>query len=172
MVNEIVVADTSVLINFLRIDRMDLIGAHPASFIATDHVAGEIADTYPDQQMRYAAALTAAHISEQRIDDPAELELFLRLAAHERLGAGERSAIAVALNRKCALAIDDSRAIQKAIIEAGIAGSSLVIVRTQDIVVELIRQSVISLQAADAILADWATNHRFKLKITSFQELL
>ena len=70
MVNAIVVADTSVLINFLRIDRMDLIGAHPASFIATDHVAAEIADTYPEQQARYAAALSAAHISEQRIDDP------------------------------------------------------------------------------------------------------
>ena len=172
MVNEIIVADTSVLINFLRIDRMDLIGAHPASFITTDNVAAEIVDIYPHQQARYAAALTAAHIGEQRIDDPAELELFLRLAAHERLGAGERSAIAVALNRKCALAIDDSRAIQKAIIEAGITGSSLVIVRTQDIVVELIRQSVISIQAADAILADWASNHRFRLKIASFEDLL
>ena len=55
MVRAIVVADTSVLINFLRIDRMDLIAAHPASFIATDHVAAEIADTYPEQQARYAA---------------------------------------------------------------------------------------------------------------------
>ena len=90
MVNEIIVADTSVLINFLRINRMDLIGAHPASFIATDHVAAEVADTYPEQQARYAAALTAAHIGEQHIDNLAELELFLRLAIHERLGAGER----------------------------------------------------------------------------------
>ncbi|MCI0525811.1 MAG: hypothetical protein L0Y75_11155 [Acidobacteria bacterium] len=172
MVNAIVVADTSVLINFLRIDRMDLIGAHPASVIATDHVAAEIADTYPDQQARYAAALSAAQISEERIDDPAELELFLRLAAHGRLGAGERSAIAVALNRKCALAIDDSRAIQAGIAEAGVAGSPLSIVRTQDIVVELIRKGAISIRAADAILVDWAANHRFKLKIASFQDLL
>ena len=58
MVNEIIVADTSVLINFLRIDRMDLIGAHPASFITTDNVAAEIVDIYPHQQARYAAALT------------------------------------------------------------------------------------------------------------------
>ena len=172
MVRAIVVADTSVLINFLRIDRMDLIAAHPASFIATDHVAAEIVDTYPDQQARYAAALSAAQISEQRIDDPAELELFLRLAAHGRLGAGERSAIAVALNRRCALAIDDSRAIQRAIGEAGIAGSPLLIVRTQDIVVELIRNGAVSVEAADAILTDWATNHRFRPKITSFRDVL
>lgn len=172
MVKAIVVADTSVLINFLRIDRMDLIAAHPASFIATDHVAAEIVDTYPEQQARYAAALSAAQISEQRIDDPAELELFLRLAAHGRLGAGERSAIAVALNRKCALAIDDSRAIQLAIGEAGIAGNPLLIVRTQDIVVELIRNGVVSVEAADAIRLDWATNHRFRLKIASFRDVL
>jgi predicted nucleic acid-binding protein len=100
------------------------------------------------------------------------VELFLRLAANGRLGAGERSAIAVALNRKCALAIDDSRAMQRAIVEAMIAGNPLLIVRTQDIVVELIRNGVISVDAADAILVDWATNHRFRLKIASFQDVL
>ena len=105
---------------------MDLIGAHPASFIATDHVAAEIVDTYPEQQARYAAALSAAQITEQRIDDPAELELFLRLAAKGRLGAGERSAIAVALNRNCALAIDDSRAIQRALQEAALGENPLI----------------------------------------------
>jgi predicted nucleic acid-binding protein len=172
MVRAIVGADTSVLINFLRIDRMDLIGAHPASFIVTDHVAVEIVDTYPEQQARYAAALSAAQISEQRIDDPAELELFLRLAAHGRLGAGERSAIAVALNRKCALAIDDSRAIQRALQEAALRENVLSILRTQDIVVELIRKGVVSVEAADAIHVGWATNHRFKLNIASFQDLL
>jgi predicted nucleic acid-binding protein len=172
MVRAIVVADTSVLINFLRIDRMDLIANHPASFIATDHVAAEIVDTYPDQQARYAAALNAAQITEQRIDDPAELELFLRLAAKGRLGAGERAAIAVALNRGCALAIDDSRAIHRALQEAALGENALSILRTQDIVVELIRKGVVSVEAADAIQVDWATNHRFKLKIASFQDLL
>ena len=172
MVSAIVVADTSVLINFLRIDRMDLIAAHPASFIATDHVAAEITDTYPEQQARYFAALNAAHIIEQCIDDPAELEIFMRLSVKGRLGAGERAAIAVALNRRCGLAIDDARAIQQAINEAGIAGTPLLILRTQDIVVELIRNDVVSVEAADAIRVEWATYHRFKLKIASFRELL
>ena len=54
---------------------MDLIEAHPVSFIATDHVAAEITATYPDLQARYAAALDAAQLIEQRIDDPAELVL-------------------------------------------------------------------------------------------------
>src|SRR6476620_4366880 len=127
MMRAIIVADTSVLINFLRIDRMELIAAHPASFIATDHVAAEIADTYPEQQARYAAALSAAQITEQRIDDLAELEWLLSLAAKGRLGAGERAAIAVALTRGCALAIDDSRAIRRALHEAALCENSLAI---------------------------------------------
>jgi predicted nucleic acid-binding protein len=172
MVHAIVVADTSVLINFLRIDRMDLIGAHPASFIATDHVAAEITGTYPDQQVRYAAAIEAGEITEERVDDPVELEIFLRLAAKGRLGAGERAAIAVALNRGCALAIDDSRAIQRALQEAALGQNTLTILRTQDVMTELIRRRTITVEAADAILVDWATNHRFKLKIASFQDLI
>ena len=52
MTSVIIVADTSVLINFLKIDRMDLIGRFPQRFLATDHVAAEISDNYPDQQGR------------------------------------------------------------------------------------------------------------------------
>lgn len=77
----IVVADSSVLINFLRIDRMDLIGAHPSSFIVTDHIASEI--TNPEQIARYAAALAAGYLIEERIDDLSEVEIFLRLARHD-----------------------------------------------------------------------------------------
>ena len=55
---------------------MDLIGAHPASFIVTDHVADEIADSYPNQQARYDAALAAVQLDQQRVDDLAEVEIF------------------------------------------------------------------------------------------------
>jgi predicted nucleic acid-binding protein len=40
----VVVADTSVLINFLRIDRMVLLGRYPGRLLATDHVENEVAD--------------------------------------------------------------------------------------------------------------------------------
>lgn len=167
----IIAADTSVLINFLRIDRMDLIGVYPASFVATDHVAGEIVDEFPSQKARYHAALDAGQLSQQRVDDPAEIEVFLRLAERGRLGAGERSAIAVALNRGHQLAIDDSRAIRRAVEEAGL-GNALTIIRTQDIMVELIRRKVLSVSNADEILRDWASNHRFRLKIASFGDII
>lgn len=168
----IVIADTSVLVNFLRIDRMDLIGGHPATFIATEHVGAEISDDYPDQQARYQAALDARIVTEERIDDPTELDIFLGPGRHPRLGSGERSAIAVALNRGHVLAIDDNRAIKKALHEAGLTKTNLPIIRTQDIVVALIQAEALDVKAADAILQDWAGNHRFKLKISSFQQLL
>ena len=59
----IIVTDTSVLINFLRIDRTDLIACHSHDFLCTDHVAVEISDRYPDQQQRFAEALDAGFIS-------------------------------------------------------------------------------------------------------------
>jgi predicted nucleic acid-binding protein len=52
------------------------------------------------------------------------------------LDAGERGAIAVALNRSCALAIDDWSAIRRALQAAALGENMLSILRTQDIVVE------------------------------------
>ena len=46
-----VVTEASVLVNFLRIDRMDLIAGHSHAFIVTDHVADEVSDRYPHQQL-------------------------------------------------------------------------------------------------------------------------
>jgi hypothetical protein len=172
MGSEIVVADTSVIINFLRIDRMDLIGAHPSSFIVTDHVAVEIADSYPEQQARFQAALRAGHVTQHRIDEPAEMDIFLRLSARGRLGAGERSAIAVALNKGYKLAIDDSRAIRRALKEDRHLGNPIDIVRSSDVVVELIRRGVLTVEQADAIKDLWSNEHRFRLKCSTFRELL
>jgi predicted nucleic acid-binding protein len=119
MTSAIVVADTSVLINFLRIDRMDLIVQHPRRFLVTDHVEAEIAEAYPDQQARYAAAVAARQMDVCSVTDPDEVELFLRLRPGDKLGAGECSAIAVAMKRQYALAIDDNKAVKTAIREVG-----------------------------------------------------
>ncbi len=48
----IIVLDASILINFLRIARMDLSAGHSHGFIATDHVAAKISKQFPDQQER------------------------------------------------------------------------------------------------------------------------
>lgn len=149
---------------------MDLLGMHWGSFVATNHVAEEI--TRPLQRERYEYALRAGHISEEPIADPAEVDIFLRLDDRGRLGVGERSAIAVALNRGYRLAMDDNKAIRRALAEAGLAVLELDIVRTEGIVVELVRHGALTIERADDMLVDWAANHRFKASFSSFRALL
>lgn len=169
MTSAIVVADTSVLINFLRIDRMDLIVLYPRRFLVTDHVESEIAEAYPDQQARYVAAIAAGQMDVCSVTDPDEVELFLRLRPGNRLGAGECSAIAVAMKRQHGLAIDDNKAVKTAIREVGMA---VEIIGTADVMVALIRAGNLDLAEADAIKGDWEKNHRFRIKAASFSELL
>ena len=64
-----IVADTSVLINFLRIDRVDLFADHSHAFVVTSHVAAEVTDHYPGQkQLLAAAAINAVAIVEKQVD--------------------------------------------------------------------------------------------------------
>ena len=84
-----IVMDASVLMNFLRIDRMDLIAGHSHDFVVTDHVAVEISDRYPEQQQRFSEATDQGAVSQTSITRPEELSLFGSLAGSGRLGAGE-----------------------------------------------------------------------------------
>ena len=164
----IVVSDTSVLVNFLRIDRMDLIGGLPDRFVITDHAAAEIADHYPAQQARLQAALAAGILEQHSVADPAALDLFRQLSQTRRLGAGESAAIAYAAGNGYALAIDDRQAANQA--RALLPG--LVVFGTQDLMVSMISAGLLDVAAADAIKETWAGAHRFRLKIGSFGELL
>ena len=85
----ILVSDTSVLVNFLWIDRMDLIGEVSYEFFATDHVEDEITQSYAEQQARYQAALAEQIITQVSLTDMSELDLFGKLSNSGRLGAGE-----------------------------------------------------------------------------------
>ena len=92
----IVVADTSVLINVLKIDRLDLVGRYPGRLLATDHVESKLADDYPEQKARYQSAVIAGLLDTCSVTDAAEVGRFLRLGPGVPLSAGECSAIAVA----------------------------------------------------------------------------
>ena len=164
----IIVTDTSVLINFLRIERIDLIAGHSHDFLATDHVAAEISDRYPEQQQRFAAALDAGTISVTSVTTPEELQLFGTLFTTGRLGAGECSAVALAVHRGYILAIDDRVAIR----HAHRADAALRILSTQDLMVSMIREGLLEIEEADRIKQQWAKRHRFRLKLDSFQSLL
>ena len=94
------VLDTSVLINFLAIDQADLLADHPDyRFLITDHVRVEVTEFYPEQFDRLQKLLRQHAFEQIRVDTPEELEIFSRLIAGRRLGAGESAAVAAAIHR-------------------------------------------------------------------------
>ncbi|MEX0714751.1 MAG: hypothetical protein WD278_20615 [Pirellulales bacterium] len=161
------ILDTSVLLNFLKADRLDLITQHPRHrFYVTDHVRAEITQHYPDQLAKLEAALSAGELDEIQVTDPAEVQAFSQLNASKRLGAGECSAIAVAANRRLPLAIDDKRARK----EARTCSPKMVLLSTEGLMVSLIHEGVVDVAAADSIKLEWEQKHRFKLNFGSFAE--
>jgi len=164
-----VLLDTSVLINFARIGRFDLLAAHTRySFFVTDHVRAEILEHFREQFEGVDSAVKGGILTELTVNTGAELEDFGRLASMKSLGLGECSAIAVAKNRGIVLGIDDVTARNKAMkFHLG-----LVLLGTEDLIISLIEESVLSIEEANRIKHEWETNHRFRLKFASFAEKL
>lgn len=160
-----VVLDSSVLINFLLIDRMDLLVGR---FVVTTHVADEISSDFPKQRARFELALATGAVEQHDVVDAAAIEHFGRLRATGRLGAGECAAIAYAVTNGFALALDDRLAAR----EASTLMPAPRILRTADLIVAAIRAGRLTLAEADASKDMWEKEHRFRLKITSFGDLL
>ncbi|QEG01552.1 hypothetical protein Mal15_56290 [Stieleria maiorica] len=164
-----VILDTSVLINFARIRRIDLLESHPSyDFLICDHVRDEVKEHFLEQFEAVNSALADGVLAETAADDPAELSDFVTLVGEKRLGTGECSAISLAKNRSIALAIDDRNARKRATKFA----PGIQLHCTQSLVVDLIQAEVLTIAEADAIKLDWETNHCFRLKIASFGDLI
>lgn len=164
----IVISDTSVLVNFLRIDAMALLGRLSRSIVITEHVEVEITQNYTDQRDRLAAALADGHVAQVALTSDRELEIFGALIGDGRLGSGECAAIACAIAGNHSLAIDDRRAGNEALR----VDADLPILRTQDLVLMMIREQILTVAAADAIKATWEKEHRFRLTFASFGDIL
>jgi len=164
-----VITDTSTLVNFLRIGRVDLLaGLTSYRFVVTDHVRYEVTSYYPAQLSSFEFALLAGHVIELTLDTPADLTVFADLKTL-RLGDGECASIAAALNRGVPLAIDDIRARKKAVAR----NPSLRLLDTIGLMVEAIQAGLLTVAEADVIKVDWETNHRFiKKHFLSFAELI
>lgn len=162
-----ILLDTSVLINFARIGRIDLLARRPRCvFLVTDHVRAEVLEHYREQFEAVDAAVESGILTELAVTGAGELEDFGKLVAMKSLGIGECSAIAVAKHRSMALALDDVPARKKAVK----FHSGLRLLGTEDLMVALVKENVLSIQEADSIKHDWEANHRFKLMFGSFAE--
>ena len=162
----VVITDTSVLINFLVLDRAGLLARLSTHrFVVTDHVRAEITAHYHEQLQRLEQAFTDQILQEISVDELAEVQLFAELTA-KGLGIGECSAIAVAVHRKLTLAIDDKQAIKK----VASLGFTIPILTTEALMVLLIQHGTLSVEEADDMKLEWENNYRFRLKFSSFSE--
>jgi predicted nucleic acid-binding protein len=163
------IIDSSTLINFLTVDRGDLLERNPRyRFFITEHVRGEITAAYPDEVARLEALVAHGGVEETSVSALNELRVFARLAATNRLGPGECACIAAASERGLVLVIDDRRATR----EARSLSPNLPILDTQSLMLDLIRDRVIDVVVADQIKHAWETEHHFRLPFASFAERL
>jgi predicted nucleic acid-binding protein len=100
----LLIADTSFLVNFLALDRMDILrGLQAYVFYAPNHVIAEVA--YAEQQRRLSAALAEGIVTELEITNLAEIALYDALRRF--LGDGEAACLAVAATRRWVIATDE-----------------------------------------------------------------
>jgi predicted nucleic acid-binding protein len=165
--NKEICCDSSVLINFLRIDRLDLFAKCPCPFYITDHVREEILASFQSQKASLETGIKQEILQVISAQSEEELALFTTLKKDNQLGSGECAAIAAASHRGYGLAIDDAQAIKKA---SGLLLPSSIF-RTQDLVLLMIQEGCLAIEEADRLIEMWATKHRFKLKIQTFREI-
>lgn len=165
---KIIICDTSVLINFLKIERIALFEKCSYDFYIADHVQEEITIHYNDQCNLLDDALQKGTLSKVSVEDPRELHLFGELSKSGLLGAGECAAISVAYHREWLLAIDDKQAIKKT--------ESLLlperILRTHQLFILMIQEQLLDVDEAESLIETLATKHRFRLKNESLRDFI
>jgi len=162
---DLLLSDSSTLINFLRIGRRDLLARLPYRLLVTDVVRQEIRERYQSDELE--EALAQGEFSEVALSDIPDLQAAAQFVA-QGLGAGESFSIVAAHKHGAILAIDDRTARNKALGQY----PSLTCVSTQDLVLANIQQGTLTVAEADAIKELWQNQHRFTLKLTSFTDLL
>ncbi|MGE3109327.1 MAG: hypothetical protein AB7G11_04795 [Phycisphaerales bacterium] len=160
--------DSSVLVNFLAVGRMDVLADLPMQvFYVTPHVDDEISHHYPQQRSRLSAALENGSLRPTRIEG-VELVIFTKLVGLN-LGYGEAAAIAGAFCRGCSVGLDDRVAQRR----ARELSPDLPIVTTKDLLLDAIACGTLTVKQADTIKGDLETLYRFRMPgFGSFAELL
>ena len=161
----IVVCDACVLINFLVVDRMDLLTRHlDYRFVVTEHAKAEVTD--PVQHERLLTVIESRELEQADLTDPESLAVFAKLSAV--LGGGEAAAIALAAERNWAIATDElGRTFRE--VESRLGEGRLL--TTPGILLQAIRNGALPVEEADEIKARLEA-HRFKMNFASFADLL
>lgn len=158
-----VALDASVLINFLIIDRIDLLAALPGvEFVIPEQVAAEV--NRPAQAQILQDGIQSGHVRMVGTETPAELSEMGRL--RQRVGHGEAACVALAASRGFLIACDERGPFLRMAEERLGRGR---IVTTPGLMVLAIRAGLITVEQADEMKVALA-RHRFRMPFGSFRE--
>lgn len=161
----LVVADSSFLINFLVLDRMDILGALGRFHLhVLNHVRAEI--RYEDQVARLQAAVERGIVTEIEITELREIVVYDEL--RQFLGDGESASLAVAVSRRWVIAADEKGRFRRELFDR--LGEDHLL-DTLGALVTAIKAGVITVKQAEALRAQLREN-RFEMDPTPFDELL
>ena len=161
----VVLTDANILINFLHLDRLDLLGDLPGyEFLVPDHVVEEIRD--PGQREHLEMGIRSGFFSILSITDLEEIESYARF--HRFLGQGESACLAVAQRRGYFVASDERGVFRKT---ATAAIGQERILTTPDLLLLSIRAGLATVEEADGWKSVLEAN-RFRMRFSSFREVL
>lgn len=153
-----IICDTAIIVNFLKINRIDLLSRSSHTFLVSEHVHREIRIDYPAQLKRFQKALKKSAIRKIHVEDSEEFDLFVALIETGKLSVCECATLAAAAYRGYSLAMDDGQAT----LQAELLMEPNRILRTENIVAALINENLLTDASGDQLLEAWATNLSFK----------
>lgn len=161
----VVVTDSTVIINFLHIGKLELVSQIlNYRFLVPEHVVTEI--TRADQRSALEAEFQAGRLNKVLITELDVLQSYAEL--RKVLGSGESACLALAQHRGYRIASDEKKAFRRLATERlGADG----IVTTERLIVCMIRAGLAAVAEADqwkAVLEQ----HQFTLDFASFAERL
>lgn len=157
--------DASVLINFLRVDRLDILETLPGlEFAVPEQVVQEI--TYPDQARVLTEALGAGRLRKEASTDPDEIARYADLK--RVMGRGEAACLAIAETRGWNIAADEGGRFRRLAEDRLGEGR---ILNTPGILVLAIRSGLLTVEDADELKAR-LEKQRFRMAFRSFRDVL
>jgi predicted nucleic acid-binding protein len=160
----IVAADANILINFIHLQRVDLLGyLTEYDFVIPQEVRGEITD--PGQRAAVRGAIDAGILRLVVIEDVQTLRLFAELTG--LMGRGEAACLSLAITQDWLIASDEKRRFRREALARLGTGR---LINTPGLLLLSIRAGLITIEEADAMKA-LLEQRRFRMKFASFRDL-
>lgn len=151
-----VTVDTDVLLEFIRTQRLDLLGRNPAyRFIVPDNVYVEIEE--PSQKERLDQAIDRDFFPRARLVQPEALDLYQKI--RKRLDKGESACIALSAVNGWYVASDETGALDE-VAEAYLGRRK--VIRSADILLTAIKRDLLDVREADKLKTAFDKEYSFR----------